>query len=70
MLNGVHREPRPWARINVVMMQLVNSVIERMRVDQSVDKVEVKLSPKRDQEEHRCAVDWMPREAYVRDIVV
>ena len=41
MLDGVHGEtrPRPW--IDIVVMQLVHSVVEKVRVDQAMHEVEV-----------------------------
>ena len=70
MLDRVHRDARPGARVDVVVMQLVHRAIERRPMNQPVHDVEMELAEQRDQqhEQHEPHRVGMPIE--VRDDAV
>ena len=48
VLDRMHGEAGPRTRIDVSMMQLVHRVVEPMRVDEAMHRIEVKVSPQWD----------------------
>ena len=51
MLDWMHRQTRPWARVGVFMMQIVGSIIKRLPMRQPMGEVEVMSPDVRNQEE-------------------
>ncbi len=48
-LHGVHGEARPRTGVRVLVVEVVDSAVERAKVDEAVDEVEVELPPKGNQ---------------------
>ena len=51
MLDRMHRQTRPWARVGVFMMQIVGSIIKRLPMRQPMSEVEVMSPDMRNQQE-------------------
>ena len=69
-LDGVHRHARPGDRVDVLVVQVVDAVVDRLPVDEPVHPVEMKFPPERDDEQPRHEPHGMPRPVEVRDVVV
>ena len=46
VLYRMHGQARPWTRVDIVMMQIMNAFVERLPMDQSVYDVEMEFPPK------------------------
>ena len=51
MFDRMHRQTRPWAGVDVFMMQIVGSIIKRLPMRQPMSEVEVMSPDMRNQEE-------------------
>ena len=57
MLDRMHRQTRPWARVGVFVMQIVSSIIERLPMRQPMSEVEVMSPDMRNQQEEESDVN-------------
>jgi len=72
MFNRMHGEARPWTRIGVLVMEVVDPFIEWLPMGHSVHPIEVELAPDGDCQEPCCrivrsgppiVVDWCSAKA-------
>ena len=53
MLNRMHRQPRPWANVNISMMQSMHIFVHEWDMKQPMDPIKVKTFPDWDQQKQR-----------------
>ena len=70
VLDRVHRQPRPGADVDVLVVQVVSRLVERLPVGEPVRPVEVHLAQQADGHEQQDEVDRVGAEIDVRQVAV
>ena len=70
VLDGVHRQARPRPDVDVLVMQIVGVLVQRLPVGETMRPVEVRLPQQQDEHHHQHAVHRVPGPTHVGDELV
>ena len=65
VLDRVHGHAGPWAGIDVLVMQIVHRLIERLPMNEAMNPIEMEFAPKRNGAKPYGKIDGMLRPVYI-----
>lgn len=57
VLDRMHRHAGPWARVHILVMEVVDALVERRPVDEAMNPVEVEFAPEGNEAQPDRAID-------------